>query len=112
MTKCSGRRCTAVFHVGCAESTLASKKYSTKFYRCKQCSASEIQATKARGKSKRKRGDPASERAIEEADGSAISSNASDEDGAGSSVEAAREASDIGKFHKVNNLLTCSHIQI
>jgi hypothetical protein len=96
MTKCSGRRCTAVFHVGCAESTLASKRYSTNFYRCKACSASEIQAAKARRKPKRKRRDDESdhdsEEPTEEADGGAIRSSESDEYDASPSEEADQKA--------------------
>ena len=103
MTKCSGRRCTAVFHVGCAESTLASKRYSTNFYRCKACSASEIQAAKARRKPKRKRRDDESdhdsEEPTEEADGGAIRSSESDEYDASPLEGAAQKASsDIGEI--------------
>ena len=97
MTKCSGRRCTAVFHVGCAESTLASKRYSTNFYRCKACSASEIQAAKARRKPKRKRRDDESdhdsEEPTEEADGCASRSSESDEYDASPLEGAAQKAS-------------------
>jgi hypothetical protein len=103
MTKCSGRRCTAVFHVGCAESTLASKRYSTNYYRCKACSASEIQAAKARRKPKRKRRDDESdhdsEEPTEEADGCAIRSSESDEYDASPLEGAAQKASsDIGEI--------------
>jgi hypothetical protein len=37
MTQCSAKRCNEVFHILCAASTLYSKKFTTKYYRCSKC---------------------------------------------------------------------------
>ena len=46
MTQCSAKRCNEVFHILCAASTLYSKKFTTKYYRCSKCSAVEIKPVK------------------------------------------------------------------
>ena len=46
VARCSGKNCKVVFHVGCATSTVSSRKYSSIFYRCESCSAVEMQKPK------------------------------------------------------------------
>jgi hypothetical protein len=69
MTECSGRRCTALFHILCAASTLSSKKFKTNFYRCSKCSAVEIKPVKPRKKRNRTDSKPNIGSASGESDG-------------------------------------------
>ena len=69
MTECSGRRCTALFHIPCAASTLSSKKFKTNFYRCSKCSAVEIKPVKPRKKRNRTDSKPNIVSASGESDG-------------------------------------------